>query len=57
MVIRHLVFSGGGQYGLSGYSAIEYLKHKEYIKTENIESIYATSVGTVIALIFCLNID
>ena len=57
MVIKHLVFSGGGQYGLSVYSAIEYLKHKEYLKSENIESIYATSVGTVNAVLFCLNID
>jgi predicted acylesterase/phospholipase RssA len=57
MVIKHLVFSGGGQYGLSVYSAIEYLKYKEYIKYENIESIYATSVGTVNAILFCLNID
>jgi len=57
MVIKHLVFSGGGQYGLSVYSAIEYLKYKEYLKYENIESIYATSVGTVNAILFCLNID
>ena len=57
MVIKHLVFSGGGQYGVSGYSAIEYLKQKEYVKYENIESIYATSCGTVNALLFCLNID
>ena len=57
MVIKHLVFSGGAQYGVTSYSAIEHIKEAGYIKYDNIESIYATSAGTVNAVLFCLNIE
>lgn len=57
MVIKHLVFSGGAHYGVTGYSAIEYIKEVGYINYDNIESIYATSAGSVNAVLFCLNID
>ena len=57
MVIKHLVFSGGAQYGVTSYSAIEHIKEAGYINYDNIESIYATSAGTVNAVLFCLNIE
>jgi predicted acylesterase/phospholipase RssA len=57
MNIKHLVLTGGGPVGLVEYGALKYLTEKKYIVHENIESIYATSIGSFIGLIYLLNID
>jgi predicted acylesterase/phospholipase RssA len=57
MPIKHLVLSGGGPIGISFLGALEYLSNEKYINNDEIESIYATSIGTVMATILCLNYD
>jgi len=57
MNIKHLVLTGGGPVGFVEYGALKYLTEKKYIVHENIESIYATSIGSFIGLIYLLNID
>ncbi len=57
MPIKHLVLSGGGPIGISFLRALEYLSNEKYINNDQIESIYATSIGTVMATILCLNYD
>ena len=56
-MIEHIVFSGGGPVGFIQYGIIKYLININFIEFKNIKSINATSVGTLIALIFILNID
>ena len=57
MPIKHLVLSGGGPIGISFLGALEYLSNEKYINNDQIESIYATSIGTVMSTILCLNYD
>ena len=57
MTIKHLVMSGGGQIGFSYLGAMEYLTEKDFVNIDNIESIYATSVGTIISVILSLKYD
>lgn len=52
--IKHIVISGGGEYGFSFYSALRYSNIAGFWKIENIESIYGTSIGTFIAVIILL---
>jgi predicted acylesterase/phospholipase RssA len=48
MTIKHLVISGGGPLGLRYLGALEKLEQEEFWKLENIESIYGTSIGSII---------
>ncbi len=57
MTIKHLVISGGGPLGLRFLGALQYLEQNNFWKLENIQSIYATSVGTIIAVFICLGFD
>lgn len=57
MTIKHLVISGGGPIGLSYLGALEYLHDEGFWKFDDIESIYATSVGTMMAAMICLKYD
>lgn len=56
-VIRHIVLSGGTVYGLSLYGSLKYLHEKKVWKHEDIKSIYATSAGTLMAVIVALGIE
>jgi len=56
-IIKHIVFSGGGPTGLVQYGALKYLTTNNIINNKNIESIYSTSIGSVVALIYILNFD
>ena len=56
-MIEHIVFSGGGPVGFLEYGIIKYLTYINFIEHKNIKSINATSVGTLIGLIYILNID
>ena len=49
MPIKHLVIAGGGPIGIQFLGALEYLNEQDFWKLEDIESIYATSVGTMMA--------
>lgn len=57
MPIKHLVLSGGGPIGISFLGAIEHLCDENYINMNEIESIYATSIGTIMSTILCLDYD
>lgn len=57
MTIKHLVISGGGPLGLRYLGAIEKLEKEGIWKIDNIESIYGTSIGSVLAAFICLNYD
>jgi len=55
--IRHLVISGGGQTGFTFYGILREASKHGFWNIENIESIYATSIGSFISVVMCLNYD
>ncbi len=57
MTIKHLVISGGGPLGLRYLGALEKLEQNGFWKLENIESIYCTSIGSIISVFLCLKYD
>ena len=56
-IIKHLVFCGGGPVGLVQYGALKCLTNNNIINRNTLESIYATSIGSVIAFIYMLDFD
>jgi predicted acylesterase/phospholipase RssA len=56
MTIKHLVFSGGAYKGLYFLGALEHLNNNKFLNIENIETIHAVSIGSIIAVILCLKI-
>lgn len=57
MTIKHLVISGGGPLGLRYLGALEKLEKEAFWKFEEIESIYGTSIGSIIGAFICLKYD
>jgi hypothetical protein len=57
MTIKHLVLSGGGPLGFRFLSSLEYLHDCNFWNLNDIETIYSTSIGSVIAVFFCLKYD
>lgn len=57
MTIKHLILSGGGPLGFRFLSALEKLHEENFWNINNIESIYSTSIGSVIGAFFCLKHD
>jgi NTE family protein len=57
MVYKHLVLSGGSWKGLYMLGVIDNFLKEKYINFEQIETIYATSVGTLIATLIALKIE
>jgi len=57
MPIKHLVISGGGPLGLRYLGALEHLEKEHFWNFNNIESIYGTSIGSVIGAFICLKYD
>lgn len=57
MPIKHLVVSGGGPLGLRYLGALEKLEKEGFWKFNDIESIYGTSIGSIIGALICLNYD
>lgn len=57
MTIKHLVISGGGPIMFQIISAIQELERKEYLNMKNIESIYGTSAGAIVAVMISLKFD
>jgi predicted acylesterase/phospholipase RssA len=55
--IRHIVISGGGLSGFTFYGALRELSKKKYWNLSNIETIYGTSVGSLIAVVISLGYD
>lgn len=57
MTIKHLVISGGGPLGLRYMGALQILHQKKFWETDNIQSVYATSIGTLLGTFICLKYD
>jgi len=57
MSIKHLVICGGGPLGFSFLGAIEKLNEEKLLEMDKIESIYGTSIGSIIGAFICLKYD
>jgi len=57
MTIHHLVIAGGGQTLLQALGAIQHLEKKNFIQKENITSIYGTSAGGIVAVLYAFHFD
>ena len=54
--IEHIVFSGGGPIGFIACGCLKELTENNILKKNNIKSIYATSIGVIVALLYLLDI-
>ena len=57
MTIKHLVLSGGAYKGFYTIGALKYLNDNKFYELENIETMYGTSVGALVAAILCLKLN
>jgi len=57
MTIKHLVIPGGGPSGIKALGALQYLEQNNFWNINNIETIYATSVGAILSVILCMKFD
>lgn len=56
MVIKNIVLSGGGYIGLHQLGVLKYLNEVKFYNIEDIKSIYATSVGSIVGVMLSLKI-
>ena len=56
-IIKHIVISGGGHYGLTMYGILKESHKKDFWKYENIETLYGTSIGSVLCLLITLQYE
>ena len=57
MTIKHLVLSGGAYKGFYTIGALKYLNDNNFYNLENIETMYGTSVGALVAAVLCLKLN
>jgi len=57
MTIKHLVIAGGGLLGFRYFGALKRLEEVGFWKKENVESIYGTSVGSILGTCIALKYD
>lgn len=57
MTIKHLVLSGGGPSGLLIYGSSRYLSKQNFWNINDIESIYACSIGSILSVILMLKYE
>jgi Patatin-like phospholipase len=57
MTIKHIVISGGGPTGISTVGTLQHLEESGFWKHDDLESIYATSIGSVIAVLLAMRFD
>ena len=57
MTITHLVIGGGGPFGLSAFGSLKYLHEQAFWNIKDIKSIYATSIGALVAVLISLGYD
>jgi predicted acylesterase/phospholipase RssA len=55
--IKHLVLSGGTVWGFSMLGILQEAIEKDFLKMDNIKTMWMTSVGTIIGVAFSLNIN
>ena len=56
-IIKHIVIGGGGHYGLTMYGILKEAHKLGFWKRENIQSLYGTSIGSLICLLVTLDYD
>jgi predicted acylesterase/phospholipase RssA len=56
-VIKHLVFSGGGPSMIQTLGAIQHLEAKQFVQREKIQSIYGTSAGAIVGVLYALHFE
>jgi predicted acylesterase/phospholipase RssA len=56
-IIKHIVIGGGGHYGLTMYGILKEAHKLGFWKHENIQSLYGTSIGSLICLLVTLDYD
>ena len=56
-MIKHLVLGGGGDGGYITYGALKYLSEQQFYNINNIKSIYATSIGSLLSVLITLKYD
>lgn len=56
MTIKHIVFSGGAYKGLYFLGALDVLDKNKFYDINNINTIHAVSIGSMIAVLLCLKI-
>tara|TARA_Y100000385_G_scaffold72688_2_gene73241 strand:+ start:1200 stop:2093 length:894 start_codon:yes stop_codon:yes gene_type:complete len=57
MTIKHIVISGGGPTGFITYGAVRYLSKEKFWDLKNIETIYGSSIGALMGVVFSLGYD
>jgi predicted acylesterase/phospholipase RssA len=57
MTIKHLVLSGGGPSMIQTLGSLEHLEKNHVILRENIETIYGTSAGAMVGVLYAMNFD
>jgi len=57
MTIKHIVISGGGPTGFITYGAVKYLSKERFWELKNIETIYGSSIGAFMGVVFSLGYD
>lgn len=55
-VIKHLVLSGGASHGLMEIGALSYLSSRRFYERKNIQTIHATSVGSIVGSLIALDV-
>lgn len=55
--IQHIVISGGGTMGLAYYGILQASNKQNLWNIEHIQTIYGTSIGSILATILCLRYD
>lgn len=57
MTIRHLCISGGGIAGLTFYGVLREAHNRKFWKLDDIQTMFGSSVGSLVAVILCLGYD
>ena len=55
--VQHIVISGGNIYGFAYYGVLKNLHQKGVWNLSNIKTMYATSIGAILATIMCLDYE
>ena len=57
MTIKHLVLSAGSYKGIHMLGALKHLEEINYFSINNIETIYAVSVGSIIGVLLAMTLE
>lgn len=57
MIFKHLILAGGGYKGLYELGVLKYMIDAKLLNIGSIKSIYGTSIGSLLGLLFSLNLN